>query len=76
MLDARIMYHKVQKKGQRSFTTIFYILFGKRVSLEFSNWDQRPLSLEQLKTAGVDVQNLVHMVHKLKFLGANKHMLH
>lgn len=40
------MYHKVQKKGQRSFATIFYILFGKRleISTQFSNWEQRPLS--------------------------------
>lgn len=46
IIDARIMYHKVQKKGQRSFATIFYILFGKRLdmSVQFSNWDQRPLS--------------------------------
>jgi hypothetical protein len=33
IIDARIMYHKVQKKGQRSFATIFYILFGKRLDM-------------------------------------------
>ena len=50
IIDARIMYHKVQKKGQRSFATIFYILFGKRleISTQFSNWEERPLSFTQL----------------------------
>lgn len=46
IIDARIMYHKVQKKGQRSFASIFYILFAKRIDMtvQFSDWEQRPLT--------------------------------
>ena len=29
IIDVRIMYHKVQRKGQRSFATIYQILFAK-----------------------------------------------
>lgn len=42
------------------------------MTVQFSNWDQRPLSFVQLKQAGIDLQNLVHMVKKLEYLGANK----
>ena len=51
ILDARIMYHKIQRKGQRSFATIYQILFSKRLDMseQFSNWEQRPLTPGQLK---------------------------
>mgnify|MGYP003695017997 CR=1 FL=1 len=74
IIDARIMYHKVQKKGQRSFASIFYILFAKRIDMtvQFSDWEQRPLTNTQLQQAGLDLQNLLRMVFKLTSLGENK----
>lgn len=68
------MYHKVQRKGQRSFATIYQILFAKRLDIteNLSDWEQRPLTLNQLKQTGMEVQSLVRMIYKLERLGKTK----
>ena len=74
ILDARIMYHKIQRKGQRSFATIYQILFSKRLDMseQFSNWEQRPLTMNQMVQTGVETQSLLNMVYKLSHLSITK----
>ena len=74
IIDVRIMYHKVQRKGQRSFATIYQILFAKRLDIteNLSDWEQRPLTANQLKQTGVEVQSLLRMIYKLDRLSKAK----
>lgn len=74
IIDVRIMYHKVQRKGQRSFATIYQILFAKRLDIteNLSDWEHRPLTLNQLRQAAVEVQSLIRMIYKLERIGKAK----
>ena len=45
------------------------------MSVQFSNWENRPLEFNQLQQTGHYLQNLVHMIYKLKYLGAHKNKL-
>ena len=42
------------------------------MTVQFSNWEARPLAHVQLKQAGSDLIHLVNMVRKLEYLGATK----
>jgi len=45
------------------------------MTVQFSDWEQRPLTQNQLHQTGIDLQNLLRIVFKLKGLGENKNKI-
>ena len=67
VLDARIIFHKILKRGYTRFENMYKYLFGKKLIVNLNNcsWEQRPLTMNQLTMAASDLQNLVQITTRI-----------
>ena len=70
LMDVRIGYSRVKSTPCKNFSMVHFLLFGQRYAPIVTNWDRRPLHDNQIMTAAQEVQVLLRMAYKIRFMAS------